>query len=138
VATREIVHTGTGLDLDRVPNPLTGTTLPIAPAVRVGDLVYTAGLVAADPATGLLVEGSFAAQADRVLANLELVLEAAGSSLDNVVKVNIFFADIKTDFAAFNEIYRRYFPSDSPARTAVQAPLAFAALRIEVEAVATT
>jgi 2-iminobutanoate/2-iminopropanoate deaminase len=137
MATREIIHTGTPLDLDRVPNPVTGTTMPISPAVRVGDLVYTSGLIAGDPQTGMLVEGGFAEQAERVLTNLQMVLEAAGSSLENVVKVTAFFADIQTDFAAFNEIYRRYFPEDPPARTAFQSPLAYDFLRIEVEAIAT-
>jgi 2-iminobutanoate/2-iminopropanoate deaminase len=111
---------------------------PVAPAVKIGDLVYTSGLIAGDPETGLFVEGGFAEQAARVLDNLKLVLEAAGSSLDKVAKVNVFFADIQADFATFNEIYSRYFPSDCPARTAVQTPLAFDFLRIEVEAIATT
>jgi 2-iminobutanoate/2-iminopropanoate deaminase len=138
MGTREVIHTGTPLDLDRVPNSVTGTTVPIAPAVKIGDLVYTSGLIAGDPETGLFVEGGFAEQAARVLDNLKLVLEAAGSSLDKVAKVNVFFADIQADFATFNEIYSRYFPSDCPARTAVQTPLAFDFLRIEVEAIATT
>jgi 2-iminobutanoate/2-iminopropanoate deaminase len=94
-------------------------------------------LIAGDPETGQLVEGGFAAQAARVLDNLKLVLEAAGSSLDKVAKVNVFFADIQADFATFNEIYNRYFQEEYPARTAVQAPLAFDFLRIEVEAIAT-
>ncbi|HEX3793495.1 MAG TPA: Rid family hydrolase [Acidimicrobiales bacterium] len=111
--------------------------MPIAPAVKIGDLVYTSGLIAGDPETGLLVVGGFAEQAERVLDNLILVLEAAGSSLDKVAKVNVFFADIQADFATFNEIYARYFSSEYPARTAIQAPLAFDFLRIEVEAIAT-
>jgi 2-iminobutanoate/2-iminopropanoate deaminase len=136
VASREIIHTGTPLDLDRVPNAATGSTLPIAPAVRVGDMVYTSGLIAGDPVTGQLVDGAFAEQAVRVLENLTLVLEAAGSSLAKVVKVTVFFADIASDFATFNEIYTRYFPQDPPARTAFQAPLAYDILRIEIEAIA--
>jgi 2-iminobutanoate/2-iminopropanoate deaminase len=136
MARREIVHTGTRLDLDRVANEVTGTTFPIAPAARVGDVVYTAGLVGIDPDTGQLVEGGFEPQAERVLENLRLVLEAAGTSLDNVAKVTVFLADIEADFPAFNVIYRRYFGQDFPARAAVQARLAFDALRVEVEAIA--
>jgi 2-iminobutanoate/2-iminopropanoate deaminase len=135
-AEREVIHTGTPLDLDRVPNAATGSTLPIAPAVRLGDTIHTSGLIAGDPATGQLIEGGFAEQAEQVLANLKLVLEAAGSSLAKVVKVTAFFADIQRDFATFNEIYSRYFPHDPPARTAIQAPLAFDVLLIEVEAIA--
>jgi 2-iminobutanoate/2-iminopropanoate deaminase len=93
-------------------------------------------LIAGDPATGQLVEGGFAEQAEQVLANLKLVLEAGGSSLTKVVKVTAFFADIQRDFATFNEIYGRYFPDHPPARTAIQAPLAFDVLLIEVEAIA--
>jgi 2-iminobutanoate/2-iminopropanoate deaminase len=136
MATRKIIHTGTRLDLDRVPNEVTGGTLPIAPAARVGDVVYTSGLVGADPETGQLVEGGFAPQAERVLENLRIVLESAGSSLDKVAKVTVFLADIEADFAAFNAIYSRYFTADFPARTAVQARLAFDVLRVEVEAIA--
>ena len=136
MASREVVHTGTPLDLDRVPNAATGSTLPIAPAIRVGDMVYTSGLIAGDPATGQLVDGGFAEQAVRVLENLKLVLEAAGSSLEKVVKVTVLFADIASDFVTFNEIYARYFPQDPPARTAFQAPLAYDILRIEIEATA--
>lgn len=136
MGARQVIHTGSYMDLDKVPNPVTGSTLPIAPATRVGDLVFTSGLIAGDPETGQFVEGGFAAQAERVLENLKIVLEAAGSSLDKVAKVNVFFADIQADFAAFNPIYERFFSGDCPARTAVQAPLAFEFIRIEVEAIA--
>ena len=137
MAERELVHTGTPLDLDRVPNAATGSTLPIAPDVRVDDLIHTSGLIAGDPATGQLVEGGFAEQAVRVLENLKLVLEAAGSSLEKVIKVTALLPDIQRDFASFNEIYARYFPKDPPARTAFQAPLAYDILLIEIEAIAT-
>jgi 2-iminobutanoate/2-iminopropanoate deaminase len=135
MSEREVIHTGTPLDLDRMPNPATGSTLPIAPAVRIGDVVYTSGLIGGDPATGAL-GATFAEQAEQCLENLKLVLEAAGSSLDKVAKVTAYFADIGSDFAAFNEIYSRYFGDNPPARSAVQAPLAFDFLRIEVEAIA--
>ena len=138
MASREIIQTGTRLDLGRVPNEVTGDIVPISPAARIGDVVYTAGLVAADPDTGRVVEGGFEAQAERVLDNLRIVLEAAGSSMDKVAKVNVFLADIEADFATFNTIYSRYFPDEFPARTAVQARLAFDALRVEVEAIAST
>jgi 2-iminobutanoate/2-iminopropanoate deaminase len=136
MAEREVIHTGTFLDLDRVPLPALGTTLPIAPAARIGDVIYTSGLIASDPATGLLVEGGFAEQTERCLENLKLVLEAAGSSLDKVAKVTAYFADLQTNFFTFNEIYARYFGEAPPARSAVQAPLASDLLLIEVEAIA--
>src|ERR1700742_705690 len=79
---------------------------PYSQAVRVGDLLYTPGQVARDPATGALVAGGIAEQATRVLASLEAVLTAAGTDFTRVFKTTVFLKDMK-DFAAMNEIYAK-------------------------------
>ena len=88
-------------------------------AVRVGDLVFTAGQVAIDPQTGNPVPGDIRLQTKRVLDNLAIVLEAAGTSLDNAIKATVYLRRWK-DFDAFNDVYRSYFPQDPPGRTTTQ------------------
>lgn len=97
-------------------------------------LVFTAGQVAIDPATGQAVPGGVREQTRQVLSNVKAILEAAGSDLSSVVKTTCFLADIK-DFAAFNEVYREFFPADPPARSTVQVGLV-SPWQVEVEAVA--
>jgi len=121
---REIVST------DKAP----AAVGPYSQAVRVGDLVFTAGQVALDPATGKLVEGGIEEQTRQVLQNLAAVLEAAGSSLDRVVKTTVFLKDMG-DFAAMNAVYAEFFPTDPPARSTVEvSALALGAL-VEIEAI---
>ena len=121
---REIVST------DKAP----AAVGPYSQAVRVGDLVFTAGRVALDPATGKLVEGGIEEQTRQVLQNLAAVLEAAGSSLDRVVKTTVFLKDM-SDFAAMNAVYAEFFPTDPPARSTVEvSALALGAL-VEIEAI---
>ncbi|MCD6552513.1 MAG: RidA family protein [Anaerolineae bacterium] len=108
---------------------------PYSQAIRVGNLVFTAGQIAIDPAQGRLIEGDVAAQTRQVLTNLSAVLEAAGSALSQVVKTTVFLQDIG-DFAAMNAVYAEFFPEKPPARSAVQvAALPLGAL-VEIEAVA--
>ena len=108
---------------------------PYSQAVRVGNLVYTAGQVAIDPASGKLVGEDALAQAEQVLRNLKAVLEAAGSSLENVVKTTVFLKNMD-DYKAVNEVYGRFFTHNPPARSAVEvARLPLGAL-VEIEAVA--
>jgi len=106
---------------------------PYSPVVRSGDLVFTAGQVAFDE-RGEPVPGGIAEQTTQALANLEACLSAAGCTLDDVQKVNVFLVDL-ADFAAFNEVYRAAFSEPYPARTTVQAGLP-EPLRVEIEAVA--
>ena len=104
-------------------------------AIIAGDLVFTAGQIGMDPVTGKFVDGGFAEQACRVLENLQAIIEAAGSSMSQVVKVTCFLADIN-DFVALNEVYSAFFEQPFPARSAFQvAHLPLGAL-IEIEAVA--
>jgi len=108
---------------------------PYSQAIRVDNLVFTAGQVAIDPEQGKLIEGDIAAQTRQVLTNLSAVLEAAGSSLSQVLKTTVFLKDIH-DFAAMNAVYAEFFPEKPPARSAVQvAALPLGAL-VEIEAVA--
>jgi 2-iminobutanoate/2-iminopropanoate deaminase len=108
---------------------------PYSQAVRVGKIVYTAGQIALDPATGKIVEGDIEVQTARVMKNLQAVLEAAGTGLENVVKTTVFLKDIN-DFAAMNGVYGQYFGNKPPARSTVPvAGLPLGAL-VEIEAVA--
>jgi 2-iminobutanoate/2-iminopropanoate deaminase len=91
---------------------------PYSQGVRIGNLVYTAGQIPLDPATGQLVGEDIAAQTEQVLKNLSGVLEAGGSSLARVIKTTVFLRTM-ADFAAMNGVYGRYFAENPPARTTV-------------------
>jgi 2-iminobutanoate/2-iminopropanoate deaminase len=109
---------------------------PYSQAVRVGNLVFTAGQIGIDPVLGQLRTG-IAAQTRQVLTNLQAVLEASGSSLNQVVKSTIFLQDM-ADFATVNQIYGNSFTAAPPARSTVQvAALPLGAL-VEIEAIALT
>src|SRR5690606_32980104 len=109
---------------------------PYSQAIVAGGLVFCAGQIPLDPATGKLVEGSIEVQTRRVLDNVKAVLAAAGSGLERVVKTTVFLADLN-DFAAMNAVYATYFANDPPpARTTIQAGRLPAGARIEIEVVA--
>jgi 2-iminobutanoate/2-iminopropanoate deaminase len=108
---------------------------PYSQAIRAGKLVFTAGQIPIDPATGKLVEGDIQVQTRRVLQNLQAVLEAAGTSLAKVVKTTVFLQDMG-DFQAMNAVYAEFFPENPPARSAVQAAALPLGVDIEIEAVA--
>lgn len=109
---------------------------PYSQAIEVAGFVFCAGQIPLDPKTGQLVEGPIDAQAERVLANVSAVLEAAGTSLARVVKTTVFLADLE-DFARMNEVYTRWFVSDpKPARTTIQAARLPAGARVEIEVIA--
>lgn len=109
-------------------------SVPISQAVKANGMVYCSGFIAVDPSTGSIVEGDIEIQTERVLENLKAVLEAAGSSLDRVVKVTVFLKD-KRDFTGMNRVYARYFPVDPPARSTVEASLMVDA-KVEIELIA--
>jgi 2-iminobutanoate/2-iminopropanoate deaminase len=108
---------------------------PYSQAVLAGGFVFVSGQIPLDPATGQLVDGGAAAQAERALASLRAVLEAAGSGLHRVVKTTIFLADL-ADFAEVNAVYARFFPAEPPARATVQVGALPRGAAIEIEAVA--
>jgi 2-iminobutanoate/2-iminopropanoate deaminase len=93
------------------------------------------GQIPIDPATGQFVEGGVAEQTEQVFKNLSAVLEAAGSSLSEVVKTTVFLADMK-EFGAMNEVYGRYFTDEPPARATVAAAGLPRDARVEIEAIA--
>jgi len=107
---------------------------PYSQAIIANGFVFVSGQVAIDPKTGEPVHGSFEDELKLVLNNMKAILEAAGSSLDKVVKVTVFLADM-SNFPKLNEIYRQFFPEPFPARTTIQAqpPGGF---QVEVECIA--
>ena len=110
---------------------------PYSQAIRWGDLVYTAGQVALDPTSGVLVGDDVAGQTEQVFKNLQAVLAAAGSDLSKVIKSTVFLTTMD-HFAAMNEVYARHFTAQPPARSTVAvAGLPKAAL-VEIEVVAYT
>lgn len=112
-----------------------GAVGPYSQGIRAGNLVFTAGQIALDPATGKLVEGDVATQTERVLKNLKAVLEAAGTSLENAVKTTVYLKDM-ADFAAMNGVYKGYFGDNPPARTTFQAGALPLGGLVEIEVVA--
>ncbi len=105
------------------------------PAIITGDLVFTSGQIGIDSKTGQLAEGGFEGQFNQVFKNLTAVLEASGSSVDHMVKATVFLADMN-DYDAMNNLYRKQFKGDPPARTTVQVARLPRDARIEIEAVA--
>lgn len=108
---------------------------PYSQAIVAGDVVYTAGQIGLDPATGEFAAPDAPGQAERALANLAAVLEAAGLGMEDVVKTTVFLADMG-DYAEVNEVYARHFEAPYPARSAVEAAELPKGARVEIEAVA--
>lgn len=108
---------------------------PYSQAVEVNGMVYTSGVVPIDPVTGNVVEGDIKVQATRVFDSMKALLEAAGSSCEDVVKTTVFIKDMN-DFAALNEIYASYFTGDFPARSCVEVARLPKDVLIEMEAIA--
>ena len=108
---------------------------PYSQAIKAGGFVFVSGQIPIDPQTGQFVPGGIAEQTEQVLKNLSAVLEAAGSSLDLVVKTTVFLADMK-EFSGMNEVYATFFSSPPPARATVAAAGLPRDARVEIEAVA--
>ncbi len=108
---------------------------PYSQAVKVGRFVHTAGQIAIDPETSQIVEGDVAAQAEQVMQNLQAVLEAAGTGLENVVKTTIFLRYMK-DFSAVNEVYGKFFSEGKPARSTIAVSALPLQALLEIEVVA--
>ena len=105
-----------------------------AAVLGAGDSIYLSGQVGQDPATGRLVEG-VAAQTEQALRNLQAVLEAAGRTLDDVVRVGVYLADMG-DFAAMNDVYARWFEKPYPARTTIGVAALPLGAAVEIDLVA--
>jgi 2-iminobutanoate/2-iminopropanoate deaminase len=111
---------------------------PYSQAIRSGNLIFTAGQIALDPATGNIVAGGISAQTARVLENLKAILESAGSSLDRAVKATVFLKDFN-DFAAMNAVYANYLGGEgrvAPARSTVEVSRLPKDALVEIELVA--
>lgn len=108
---------------------------PYSQAVKCGNFVYTSGAIPVDPASGEVVSGEVAEQAEQALKNVAAVLAAAGSGLENVVKTTVFIKNMN-DFAAINEVYKKYFTGNYPARSCVEVARLPKDVLIEIECVA--
>ena len=125
-AAKQVIHT------DRVPP----ARVPLSQALKVGDWIFASGQLGNDPKTGRLAEGGIAAETRQVCENLKAILETAGSSLNNVVKVTIYMVDLG-EVLAMNDVFSQYFPKDPPARTTFECSRLVGNARVEIEAIAT-
>ena len=108
---------------------------PYSQGVIEGDFIFVAGQGCINPQTGLLERGDVRSETKRTFENLRAILEAAGSSLDHVVKCNVYLRDIN-DFGAMNEVYETFFTAPFPARTTIQAGALPGGIAVEIECIA--
>jgi len=108
---------------------------PYSQAVAASGFIFVSGQIPLEPQTGEIIGGDVREQTEQVMRNLDAVLQAAGTSLDLVVKTTVFLTDMN-DFAAMNEVYGRYFEVEPPARATVQAARLPRDARVEIEAIA--
>jgi 2-iminobutanoate/2-iminopropanoate deaminase len=108
---------------------------PYNHAVRVGDLLFCAGQIPIDPATGNLIPGDIKAQTERVLQNVKVILDDQNLAFGNVVKSTVFMTNLG-DFAGMNEIYSKYFTNDFPARSTIQVAALPKGASVEIEVIA--
>jgi len=116
---------------DQAPRPVG----PYSQAIKAGDLLFISGQIPIDPKTGKLIEGPFETKVRRVLDNIKAIVEAAGGTLDNIVKVTVYIRDISL-FQDFNKIYSEYFRGRPPARVVVEVSNLPLGAEFEVEAIA--
>ena len=116
---------------EKAPKPVG----PYSQGVIEGDFIFVAGQGPINPGTGILELGDVRAETKRVFENLRAILQAVGSSLDHVVKCNVYLRDIN-DFAAMNEVYATYFTAPFPARTTIQAGALPGGIAVEIECIA--
>ena len=122
---REIVQTS------KAPSP----TAPLSQGTRFGNLVFVSGSVGRNPETGRFPEGGIKEQTRQTLENIKAVLDEAGSSMENILKVTAFLKDLD-DRPGFNQVYSSYFPANQPARTALGAGALGEGVLVEIEAIA--
>ena len=108
---------------------------PYSQAVIHNGLIYLSGQGPIDPQTNEVTLGTVEKEAELTLENIRIILEEAGSSLNNVLRVTVYLLDMK-EYGRFNEVYRRYFQTDLPARTCVQAAKLPFGIRVEIDAIA--
>ena len=108
---------------------------PYSQAIQANGFLFISGQIPLDPKTNQLVEGDIRVQTERALENLKGILEAAGSALSRVVKTTVFLKDMG-EFAAMNEVYARYFPSEPPARATVEVARLPRDVRVEIDLIA--
>jgi 2-iminobutanoate/2-iminopropanoate deaminase len=116
---------------DQAPRPVG----PYSQAIIDGDTIYVAGQGPGNPQTGQLEMGDVPSQTRRTLDNMKAILEAAGSSLDKVLRCNVYLKDIN-DFAAMNQVYATYFSAPHPARTTIQAGALPGGISVEIDCIA--
>ena len=119
-----------------IPEGTDVETMVIAPAVRVGDMLYLSGTAGFHAELGKLAGDDIESQARQAMKNLGRVLDAAGSSWDKVIKVNCFLVRAQEDFAGWNTVFKEIFPKNPPARTTVGGDIAMDGALIEVELIA--
>jgi 2-iminobutanoate/2-iminopropanoate deaminase len=121
------------ISTDQAPKAIGPYSQAVALAPK--EMLFCSGQIALDPSTGNVVEGGIEPQTERVLANIDAVLSAAGFTFADVVKTTIFLADMG-DFAKVNELYGKRFPSNPPARSTVQAARLPRDVKVEIEVIA--
>jgi 2-iminobutanoate/2-iminopropanoate deaminase len=124
--------------MERIPVYSPEAPKPIGPysqAVEAGGFIFCSGQIPLDPQTGRIHEGSIHTQTERILANVTAVLEAAGSSLDQTVKMTVYLTDL-ADFENLNQVLGRYFPQEPPARSVVQVSALPKNARVEIDIIA--
>jgi 2-iminobutanoate/2-iminopropanoate deaminase len=108
--------------------------LPHSPAVRCGDFLFLSGMVSTDPETGEHKQGTLTMETTQILENMKHLLESGNSSLGSVIKMTVFIYDM-LEFQNINEVFKKFFPKNPPARTVCGAQLSFG-LKVEIECIA--